>query len=131
MIPIAVTTCLKKGAAGKIADTPKADNPIFQQVQNLLVGNNQLALVAAEEKAQALGYNTLILSSSVEGEARSVAIDHVVSARDVLSGSSPVRSPACIISGGETTVTIRGAGLGGRHKEFDLAGGQAVVGIND
>jgi hydroxypyruvate reductase len=130
MIPIAVTTFLKKGAAGEIADTPKADNPIFQQVQNLLIGNNQLALVAAKEKAQALGYNTLILSSSVEGEARSLAIDHVVSARDVLSSSSPVRPPACIISGGETTVTIRGAGLGGRNQEFALAAALEIDGLN-
>ena len=130
MIPLAVTTFLKKGAAGEIADTPKADNPIFQQVQNLLIGNNQLALVAAKEKAQALGYNTLILSSSVEGEARSLAIDHVVSARDVLSSSSPVRPPACIISGGETTVTIRGAGLGGRNQEFALAAALEIDGLN-
>jgi len=130
MIPLAVTTFLKKGAAGEIADTPKADNPIFQQVQNLLIGNNQLALVAAKEKAQALGYNTLILSSSVEGEARRVAIDHVVSARDVLSNSSPVRPPACIISGGETTVTIRGAGLGGRNQEFALAAALEIDGLN-
>ena len=130
MIPLAVTTFLKKGAAGEIADTPKADNPIFQQVQNLLIGNNQLALVAAKEKAQALGYNTLILSSSVEGEARRVAIDHVVSARDVLSSSSPVRPPACIISGGETTVTIRGAGLGGRNQEFALAAALEIDGLN-
>lgn len=130
MIPLAVTTFLKKGAAGEIADTPKADNPIFQQVQNLLIGNNQLALVAAKEKAQALGYNALILASSVEGEARSVAIDHVVSARDVLSSSSPVRPPACIISGGETTVTIRGAGLGGRNQEFALAAALEIDGLN-
>ena len=130
MIPLAVTTFLKKGAAGEIADTPKADNPIFQQVQNLLIGNNQLALVAAKEKAQALGYKTLILSSSVEGEARRVAIDHVVSARDVLSSSSPVRPPACIISGGETTVTIRGAGLGGRNQEFALAAALEIDGLN-
>ena len=130
MIPLAVTTFLRKGAAGEIADTPKADNPIFQQVQNLLIGNNQLALVAAKEKAQALGYNTLILSSSVEGEATRVAIDHVVSARDVLSSSSPVRPPACIISGGETTVTIRGAGLGGRNQEFALAAALEIDGLN-
>ena len=130
MIPLAVTTFLKKGAAGEIADTPKADNPIFQQVQNLLIGNNQLAVVAAKEKAQALGYNTLILSSSVEGEARRVAIDHVVSARDVLSSSSPVCPPACIISGGETTVTIRGAGLGGRNQEFALAAALEIDGLN-
>jgi glycerate 2-kinase len=130
MIPVAVTSFLKKGAAGKIVDTPKAGDPIFQKVQNLLIGNNQVALVAAKEKAEALGYNTLILSSAAEGETRKVAIDYVVIARDVLSSSSPVRPPACIISGGETTVTIRGAGLGGRNQEFALAAAVEIDGLN-
>jgi glycerate 2-kinase len=129
MIPVAVTSFLKKGAAGEIADTPKAGDPIFQRVQNLLIGNNQLALAAAKEKAEALGYHTLVLSSSIEGEARKVAIDHMVMARDVLSGSSPICPPACIISGGETTVTIRGDGLGGRNQEFALAAAIAIDGL--
>jgi glycerate 2-kinase len=128
MIPGAVTSFLKKGAAGEIVDTPKAGDPIFQKVQNLLIGNNQLALVAAKEKAEALGYNTLVLSRSIEGEARKVAIDHVVIARDVLSSSSP-RPPACIISGGETTVAIRGDGLGGRNQEFALAAAIEIDGL--
>ncbi len=129
MIPVAVKRFLKKGAAGEIVDTPKAGDPIFQKVQNLLIGNNESALVAAKEKAETLGYNTLILSSSVEGEARNVAIDHVVRARDILSSSSPIPPPACIISGGETTVTIRGAGLGGRNQEFALAAAIEVDGL--
>ena len=131
MIPVAVTSFLKKGAAGEIADTPKAGDPIFQKVQNLLIGNNQLALAAAKEKAEALGYHTLVLSSSIEGEARKVAIDHMVMARDVLSGSSPICPPACIISGGETTVTIRGDGLGGRNQEFALAAAIAIDGLEE
>ena len=129
MIPVAVKSFLKKGAAGEIVDTPKAGDPIFQKVQNLLIGNNESALVAAKEKAEALGYNTLVLSNSVEGEARRVAMDHVALARDVLSSSSPIRPPACIISGGETTVTIRGAGLGGRNQEFALAAAIEVDGL--
>ena len=110
-------------------DTPKAGDPIFQKVQNLLIGNNQSALVAAKEKAEALGYHTLVLSSSIEGEARKVAIDHVVMARDVLSSSGPIRPPACIISGGETTVAIRGDGLGGRNQEFALAAAIEIDGL--
>jgi glycerate 2-kinase len=129
MIPVAVRSILKKGAAGEIVDTPKAGDPIFQKVQNLLIGNNQLALVAAKEKAEALGYNTLVLSGSIEGEARKVAIDHVVMARDVLSSSGPIRPPACIISGGETTVAIQGAGLGGRNQEFALAAAIEIDGL--
>ena len=129
MIPVAVRSFLKKGAAGEIVDTPKAGDPIFQKVQNLVIGNNQLALVAAKEKAEALGYQTLVLSSAIEGEARKVAIDHMIMARNVLSGSRPIRPPACIISGGETTVTIRGDGLGGRNQEFALAAAIEIDGL--
>jgi glycerate 2-kinase len=129
MIPTAVKSFLKKGAAGEIVDTPKPGDPIFRKVQNLLIGNNESALIAAREKAEALGYNTLVLSSSIEGEARKVAIDHVVLARDVLSSSSPIRPPACIISGGETTVAIRGDGLGGRNQEFALAAALEIDGL--
>ena len=129
IIPVAVRSLLEKGAAEEIVDTPKAGDPIFQKVQNLIVGNNQLALVAAKEKAEALGYNTLVLSSSTEGEARKVAIDHAAMARDVLSGSSPIHPPACIISGGETTVAIQGDGLGGRNQEFALAAAIEIDGL--
>ena len=129
MIPVAVRSLLKKGAAGEIVDTPKTGDPVFQKVQNLLIGNNQSALVAAKEKAEALGYNTLILSSSIEGEARKVAMDHVVLARDVLSGSRRIQRPSCIISGGETTVAIQGNGLGGRNQEFALAAAIEIDGL--
>ena len=129
MIPVAVRSILKKGAAGEIVDTPKAGDPIFQKVQNLVIGNNRLALVAAKGKAEALGYHTLVLSSSIEGEAREVAIDHMIRARNVLSGSNPIRPPACIISGGETTVAIRGDGLGGRNQEFALAAAIEIDGL--
>jgi glycerate 2-kinase len=129
IIPVAVRSLLEKGAAEEIVDTPKVGDPIFQKVQNLIVGNNQLALVAAKKKAEALGYNTLVLSSSIEGEARKVAIDHVALARDVLSGSSPIHPPACIISGGETTVAIQGDGLGGRNQEFALAAAIEIDGL--
>ena len=131
IIPVAVSSFLKKGAVGEIEDTPKPGDPIFQKVQNLLIGNNQSALVAAKEKAEALGYNTLVLSSSIEGEARKVAMDHVVLARDVLSSSSPIRPPACIISGGETTVAIQGNGLGGRNQEFALAAAIEIDGLEE
>ncbi len=129
MIPVAVRSILKKGAAGEIVDTPKAGDPIFQKVQNLVIGNNRLALVAAKGKAEALGYHTLVLSSSIEGEAREVAIDHMIRARNVLSRSNPIRPPACIISGGETTVAIRGDGLGGRNQEFALAAAIEIDGL--
>jgi glycerate 2-kinase len=121
MIPGAVRRFLQKGAAGDAAETPKSGDPIFDKVQNLIVGNNHSALWAAKERAGALGYHALVLSSSVEGEAKKVAIDHAAIAEDILAGRGPVHRPACIISGGETTVTIEGDGLGGRNQEFALA----------
>jgi glycerate 2-kinase len=121
MIPHSVMNFLEQGAAGKTDETPKAGDAIFQKVQNLIVGNNQVAMLAARDRAEALGYHTAVLSSSIEGEARKVAIDHMVMARDILSGSNRIRRPACIISGGETTVTLQGNGMGGRNQEFALA----------
>ena len=85
------------------------------------MGSNILALEAAGKKARELGYDTLILSSMVEGETREVARVHSAIAKEVVMTGRPIRPPACIISGGETTVTIRGKGLGGRNQEFCLA----------
>jgi glycerate 2-kinase len=130
MIPRAVRKLLERGAAGEIAETPKPGNPIFQKVLNLIIGNNRLALSAARDKAQALGYQTMVLSSSIEGEARNVAIDHVAMAKDLASARSEVRKPACIISGGETTVTIQGKGSGGRNQEFALAAAIEIDGMD-
>ena len=86
LIPPSVMNFLQGGAKGAIAETPKAGDPIFQRVQNLVVGNNHCALLAARECAEALGYHALMLSRTIEGEAKQVAIDHVALARDVLSG---------------------------------------------
>ncbi|HSF59541.1 MAG TPA: glycerate kinase, partial [Candidatus Binatia bacterium] len=127
IIPSAVRRVLQKGVAGEAAETPKSDNPVFDKVQNLIVGNNQSALKGAKERAEALGYQTLILSSSVEGEAKKVAIDLAAIAKDILTGRGRVHRPACIICGGETTVTIEGDGVGGRNQELALA---AAVEIN-
>ncbi|HDZ90706.1 MAG TPA: glycerate kinase, partial [Deltaproteobacteria bacterium] len=111
---------LRKGLEGLVPETPKPDDPIFDSVHNFIIGSNILALRAAEQKARALGYNTLILSSMVEGETREVARVHTAIAREILKTGLPISPPACIISGGETTVTIRGKGLGGRNQEFCL-----------
>jgi len=97
--------------AGILRETPKTI-----QVQNLIVGSNRLAIDAAARKAKELGYRTLVLSTSIEGETRDIARMHAAIAREI-----PLRRPACILSGGETTVTVRGKGLGGRNQEFVLA----------
>jgi hydroxypyruvate reductase len=121
VIPQPALRHLEAGARGEIPETPKAHDPAFRRTQNVVVGSNALAVQAAQEKAAALGYNSLVLSSFVEGETREVARVHAAIAKEVLRTGNPVPPPACIISGGETTVTIQGTGKGGRNQEFALA----------
>lgn len=130
-IPPALLEHLSKGTRGEVEETPKPGDPAFERTQNLIVGSNTQALLASEEKAKALGYNSLILSSSIEGETREIARMHAALAREILASGHPVPRPACLISGGETTVTIRGKGLGGRNQEFALAAAIALDGLEN
>jgi hydroxypyruvate reductase len=132
-VPPAVRERIEAGLRGEIPETPKASDPVFRRVQNLIVGSNALAVQAAAQKARELGFRPLILSTRIEGEAREIARMHVAIAKEAALSGRPVRPPACIISGGETTVTVRGDGLGGRNQEFalaaalDLAGARRIV----
>ncbi len=128
-VPAPVLARLKQGIAGLVDETPKPDDAAFRRAQNLIVGSNRLAVDAAAAKARQLGYRPLVLSTFVEGETREIARMHVAIAREVLAASRPVRAPACLISGGETTVTIRGKGLGGRNQEFVLAAAIDLAGV--
>lgn len=112
-------------------ETPKPGDKIFSQVQNLIVGSNRLAVDAAAQQARALGYRTAVLSTFIEGETRDVARVHAAIAREIRATGQPVKPPACLISGGETTVTIRGTGLGGRNQEFALAAALDIAGLKD
>lgn len=120
-IPSAIHEHMKTGLNGQISETPKENDKIFNRVFNFIVGSNILALESASATAKKLGYETLILSSMVEGETREVARVHTAMAKEIVKTGRPIPPPACIISGGETTVTIRGDGLGGRNQEFCLA----------
>ena len=120
-VPPAVRDYLQKGMAGKVPETPKAVDPVFDKVSHLIIGSNILALEAAKEEAESMGYACLILSSMVEGETREVARVHTAIAKEVMKSGRPLPPPVCVISGGETTVTIKGEGLGGRNQEFCLA----------
>jgi glycerate 2-kinase len=108
-------------------ETPKPDDPLFRHVRNVIVGSNRLALDAAARKARSLRYRPLVLSTVIEGETREVAGVHAAVAREVVLSGRPVKAPACLISGGETTVTLHGNGLGGRNQEFVLA---AAIALN-
>jgi len=120
-VPESIQARIQRGIKGEIEETPKAGNPIFEKTHNVIIGSNIIAVKAAEGKARELGYGTIILSTFIEGETREVAKVHAAIAKEILKTNHPVSPPACIISGGETTVTIRGKGLGGRNQEFVLA----------
>jgi len=119
---------LKRGKMGKIEETPEAGNEIFDNTQNIIVGSNRIALEAAEKRAREMGYNTIILSSLVEGESRDAAKFLAAIAKEVSRTGTPIPKPACIIAGGETTVTIRGKGKGGRNQEFALSAAMEIEG---
>jgi len=112
---------LKDVAAGRAPETPKAGDPVFDQVRTVLVGTNFQALLAARDKAASLGYATIVLTSHLTGEAREMANLFWGMARDIAEHEVPLPRPACVIAGGETTVTLRGPGKGGRNQEMALA----------
>jgi hydroxypyruvate reductase len=120
-VPAAIRRRLEAGVAGSIPETPKPTDPAFERTQTVIVGRNLQALEAASRCATALGYRALILSSAIEGETREVAKVHAGIAKEVVASGHPIPAPACILSGGETTVTLRGQGTGGRNQEFVLA----------
>ena len=127
-IPSSVLEYIQKGARGESPETPKVGDPAFESTYNLIIGNNLQCVLAAQEKAKSLGYNTLILSTMIEGETKEVAKVHAAIAKEIKKTDIPTKKPACILSGGETTVTIRGNGLGGRNQEFALAIGMELNG---
>ena len=122
---------LEQGADGVVAETPKSGDPLLEQVQNLVIGSNQQAARAAAETAVRLGFNTRLLAAPLQGEARLVGRILAQAAHDLAGGSPSLPRPACIIAGGETTVTVRDGGLGGRNQELALAAVETMNGLAD
>jgi hydroxypyruvate reductase len=130
-IPASIRTHLEAGAAGRIPETPKPDDPVFGRVKSVMVASNIQALEAAKAEAQRLGFQAIILSSFIEGETREIARMHAALALEVRSSGHPAKPPVCLITGGETTVTLRGKGKGGRNQEFALAAALDIAGLGD
>jgi glycerate 2-kinase len=130
-IPSSILDRLKKGAQGKVEETPKPGSPIFKRVKNFIIGSNPLALEAARQKAEGLGFKAAILSRPVSGDTTRAAVKHARFAKRIQEKGDPVFPPACVISGGETTVKIRGRGLGGRNQEFVLVGATKIAGMKN
>ncbi len=119
-VPGNVLRLLRGGAAGLFPETPKPGSRVFQTVENVIVGNNRLATVAAAEKAEELGFAATVLSNKVNGEARKTAASLAREALRIRKVRAKVK-PVCLIQGGETTVTVKGSGHGGRNTESALS----------
>lgn len=128
-LPAAVATHLRAGLEGELPDTPKMGDPALARAVTLIVGDNALAAEAARAAAARRGYNAAILTTFLEGEAREVARVAVALAREVQAHGRPAPLPACLILGGETTVTLgANPGQGGRNQEVALAAALALAG---
>ena len=129
--PRAIVEHLERGVRGEIPETPKAGDPLFRRVQNRVIGNNSLVVDGALRAAEALGFHACLVAGSLQGEAREAAKELTRLGHSVRTSGKPVAPPACLVVGGETTVTIRGNGVGGRCQEFALASALAIQGMED
>jgi len=126
---IAVSAAARAVLADPALAAPRPDDPRLARNETIVIATAQAALDAAAAAARAAGYTPLVLSNSIEGEARDVAIVHAAIARQVREHGQPLPAPCVILSGGETSVTVRGQGRGGRNAEFLLALGIALRGL--
>ncbi|MDR2695145.1 MAG: DUF4147 domain-containing protein [Deltaproteobacteria bacterium] len=127
-LPPAVLLRLADGAAGVISETPKANDPLFARVRNELIATNRQALDAAAEAAAKLGYAPRILTSSLHGDCRTRARELTGQACLAADRLTPGDTPLCLLFGGETTLNVRGTGLGGRNQEKAVIAAQCLRG---
>ncbi|MEW6227037.1 MAG: glycerate kinase [Bacillota bacterium] len=130
-VPGPVLLHLEAGARGDAPETPKPGDPAFTNVANVIVASNAIAVEAAAREAAARGYRPLVLSSFVQGEAREVGRVFAAIAREICASGRPIERPACIVAGGETTVTLKGNGAGGRSQELALAAAIDMDGLEE
>ena len=129
--PPAVLQRLERGIRGVLPETPKPGDPFFASAQYQVVGDNYQAAQAALQAAQQAGLNPLLLTTSLQGEASQAGRFLAAIARQIDCSGQPVARPACIIAGGETTVTLQGDGLGGRNQELALAAVTDLAGLEN
>jgi len=131
IVPQNVMDILRKGRAGHIPETPDKNSPVFVNVKNIIIGNNLLALESARRCAIGMGYRAEIISSELSGEARDAGMWLASEARKFRSAEARKhKKPLCLISGGETTVTVKGDGLGGRNMELALSFAIEIEGVD-
>jgi len=120
LVPTPVTGYLNCGLRKEILDTPKPGEDLFGRTRNMIVGSNRLAAQAALEQAKKENFHAMLLTTSLQGEAHQAGRLLSSIAREIVASGNPLTRPACLIAGGETTVTIRGNGMGGRNQELAL-----------
>ncbi|MFQ5991347.1 MAG: glycerate kinase [Nitrospiraceae bacterium] len=129
--PAKVRMHLSTGRRGQVAETPKPGAPVFRRVQNVIIGNNRLALTATSRAARDAGLRPVVMSMPMTGDARHAARVFGKMARRIVSSGKPARRPTCVIGGGELTVSVRGKGKGGRAQEFALAAAVEIKGLKN
>jgi hydroxypyruvate reductase len=129
-VPNNVASRISAGIDGKISETIKPGDPILKKISNVIVGDNTAAASAAVEAAKAFGFDTQLLTVSLQGEASDVGKSLAVQGNALFNASTSVTKPACLIAGGETNVTIKGTGLGGRNQELALGAAVSLSGQN-
>jgi hydroxypyruvate reductase len=128
-VPPAVRDHLESGARGERPETPKPGDAVFRRAAARIVGSNRLSVEAAAREARRLGLHPLVLTTRLEGEAREAARVLVAVLRECVESSRPIAPPVCLLAGGETTVTVRGDGQGGRNQELAVAAAPALAGF--
>ena len=127
-LPKSVLAYLHGGVEGNVPETPKPHNPIFTRNTECIIASNRQALEAAAERGKLFGYNTRIISTEITGEARVVGKNLVEQCHTLMSKEGTIAPPALFLSGGETTVTVKGKGRGGRNQELVLAAALVIDG---
>ena len=125
-IPKSVEARISAGVGGSAEETPKSDSEVFRAVHNVVVGGNRASCSAVARKLKERGYTTMVLSTRIRGEAKEIGRVFGDLARGMVEQDTPLRPPACIVAGGETTVTMSRAGSGGRNQELVLAAALAL-----
>ena len=131
VVPPIVVNILQRGLRGEIPETPKPGDALFSKIHTLVVGSNTQAIHAALAEAHRQGFNSLLLSGELQGEARKAGVALGAALRQVCDSGAPISRPACLVAGGETTVTLHGDGLGGRNQELALAAVAEIAGLPD
>ncbi len=129
-IPSSIKIILRKGQKALIPETPKKGDPAFRKVHNIIVGNNHSAALGASKSLLKAGFQSLLITSMLEGESRHVGTVLASIAKEIEASGNPLPKPCGVVAGGETTVTVVGKGKGGRNQEIALSAASKISGMD-